>query len=185
MSEVPAFLLSREWRDRSDGIELVLWARAADGPVCARFTGQEAVMFVARSVETRGGRRRERPLASLQGQPVDAVYFRSRRAMIDERERLRSTLGVAFESDVKPSDRFLMERFVTASMCLHGEGVVRRGVLRMENPRVTTGDWTSRPTDGTAPCSPRPSPRSTASASSCAGVGRTRGTSSSCPTSGS
>jgi DNA polymerase-2 len=136
-----AFLLSREWRDRNDGVELVLWARAADTPVCARFPGQEAVMFVRRPTETRGGRRRPRPLTTLQGDPVDAVYFRSQRAMLDERDRLRGTLGVAFESDVKPADRFLMERFVTASMSLQGEGVSRRGVTYMENPRVTTADF--------------------------------------------
>ena len=79
-------------------------------------------MFVARGTETRAGRRRPRPLTTLQGQPVDAVYFRSQRAMIDERERLRGTLGVAFESDVKPADRFLMERFVTGSMHAGGHG---------------------------------------------------------------
>lgn len=138
---IDAFLLSREWRDRNDGIEVVLWARAADTPVCARFPGQEAVMFVPRHVATRGGRRRPRPLATMQGDPVDAVYFRSQRAMLEERDRLRGTLGVVLESDVKPADRFLMERFVTASMTLHGDGVVRRGVLHLQSPRVKTADF--------------------------------------------
>jgi len=142
--EIDAFLLSREWRDRNDGVELVLWARAADTPVCARFPGQEAVMFVTRHAETRNGRRRPRPLTTLRGEPVDAVYFRSQRAMIEERERLRGVLGVALESDVKPADRFLMERFVTASMTLQGDAVARRGVLYMENPRVRTADFRPR-----------------------------------------
>jgi DNA polymerase II len=136
-----AFLLSREWRDRSDGIEVVLWARAADTPICARFPGQEAVMFVPRHVETRAGRRRPRPLATLQGDPVDAVYFRSQRALIEERERVRGVLGVTLESDVKPADRFLMERFVTGSMTLQGNGVRRGGVLHLESPRVTATDF--------------------------------------------
>src|ERR1700722_1976711 len=138
--EVDAFLLSREWHDRNDGIEIVLWARAVDFPVRARFPGQEAVMFVPRYVETRAGRRRPRPLATLHGDPVDAVYFRSRRSLIDERERVRATpaqspegrLAVALESDVNPADRFLMERFVTASMTLEGAGALRRGVLHLE-----------------------------------------------------
>lgn len=144
MTTLDAFLLSREWRDRSDGVELVLWARAADTPVRARFPGQEAVMFVPRHVETRAGRRRPRPLATLQGDPVDAVYFRSQRAMIDERERVRGAVGVALESDVKPADRFLMERFVTASMTLEGPGVERRGVLHLESPRITATDFRPR-----------------------------------------
>ncbi|HEX3344107.1 MAG TPA: hypothetical protein VHS09_06010, partial [Polyangiaceae bacterium] len=82
---IDAFLLSREWRDRGDGVEVVLWARAVDTPVCARFPGQDAVTFVTRTTETRAGRRRQRPLATLRGEPVDAVYFRSQRAMIEER----------------------------------------------------------------------------------------------------
>jgi DNA polymerase-2 len=139
---IAAFLLSREWRDRDDGIEIVLWARAAELPVRARFPGQEAVMFVPRPVETRAGRRRPRPLATLQGSnPVDAVYFRSQRAMVEERDRLRAAGQITLESDVKPADRFLMERFVTAPLALEGEGVVRRGVLHLERPRVTAADF--------------------------------------------
>lgn len=69
-SPFAAFLLSREWRDRDDGIEIVLWARAEQGPVRARFPGQEAVMFVPRGVQTRAARQRERPLATLHGAHV-------------------------------------------------------------------------------------------------------------------
>ncbi len=135
-----AFLLSREWRDGDDGVEIVLWARSTDGPVRARFTRQEAVMFVLPHSEVRADRRASVALATLQGHRVDAVYFRSQRALLAERDRLRATLGVALESDVKPSDRFLMERFVTASMRIEGDATERRGVLHFENPRVKTGD---------------------------------------------
>ena len=92
MTELDAFLLSREWRDRDGGVELVLW-RAADTPVRARFPGQESVMFVPRGTATRAGRVVRRRSTTLQGQPVDALYFRSQRALIDERERLRGDVG--------------------------------------------------------------------------------------------
>ncbi len=140
-SRCTAFLLSREWRDRDDGIEIVLWARAESGPVRARFPGQEAVMFVPRGSPTRARRQRERPLATLHGAPVDAVYFASQRAMLAERDRLRDEARLTFESDVKPSDRFLMERFVTASMTLEGPGIVRQGVLHLDRPQVRTADF--------------------------------------------
>src|SRR5262252_6389062 len=138
---VDAFLLSREWRDGDNGVEIVVWGRTADAPVRARFTGQEAVMFVPRHVTTHVGRRVERPLATLHGDPIDAVYFRSQRALLDERDRLRVSLNVALESDVKPSDRFLMERFVTGSMHIEGVARERRGVLSFENPRMKTTDF--------------------------------------------
>jgi DNA polymerase-2 len=139
-----AFLLSREWRDRDDGIEIVLWGRTEQGPVRARFPGQEAVMFVPRGVPTRAARQRARPLSTLQGAPVDAAYFPSQRAMIAERERLRTTALPTFESDVKPADRFLMERFVTASMTLEGRAAERDGVLHMDRPHVRTADYRPR-----------------------------------------
>ncbi len=98
-------------------------------------------MFVPRGVQTRAARQRERPLKTLHGAPVDAAYFPSQRAMIAERERLRGVLCPTFESDVKPADRFLMERFVTASMTLEGAGVVREGVLHLDRPHVRAADF--------------------------------------------
>ena len=137
---IDAFLLSREWHDTDAGIEIVLWARAAELPVRARFTRQEAVMFVLRGAEARAHRRVPRPLATLQGAPVDALYFRSQRALVDERERIRAAIGVALESDVKPADRFLMERFVTGAIHLRGEGRVRGGVLHFDDPAIKAAD---------------------------------------------
>ncbi|HEX4447129.1 MAG TPA: 3'-5' exonuclease, partial [Polyangiaceae bacterium] len=137
---IDAFLLSRDWRERESGIEVVLWARAAAMPVRARFSGLESVMFVPRGAGARADRRAERPLTTLQGAPVDALYFRSQRRLIEERDRLRGAGGVAFESDVKPHERFLMERFVNGALRLHGPGTLRRGVLHLENPSIQTVD---------------------------------------------
>jgi DNA polymerase-2 len=138
--QVDAFLLSREWRDADDGIEIVLWARANEGPVRVRLSRQEAVMFVQRNVLTHAGRRVSRPLTTLHGEPVDVLYFRSRRALLDERDRLRGAMSVALESDVKPSDRFLMERFVTGALQIEGVARERRGVLHFDDPRVRRAD---------------------------------------------
>ncbi|HEX3770662.1 MAG TPA: DNA polymerase II [Polyangiaceae bacterium] len=135
-----AFLLSREWRDRDAGIEVVLWARAAEGPVRARLTGVEAVMFVPRDVDARADRRAARPLTTLQGTPVDALYFRSQRRLLEERDRIRSAGGAVYESDVKPQERFLMERFVHGALRFGGEGRRRNGVIHLENPTIQAAD---------------------------------------------
>ncbi len=137
---VDAFLLSRDWRDRDAGIEITLWGRTPEHPVRARFTGIEAVMFVPRGTEAWADRRAELPLTTPQGAPVDALYFRSQRRLLDERERIRATGGVAFESDVKPHERFLMERFVTGSLQLRGRPSLRGNVLTFDNPAIRTAD---------------------------------------------
>jgi DNA polymerase-2 len=138
--QTDAFLLSREWRDADDGVEIVLWARAKETPVRVRLSRQEAVMFVPREASTWSGRRVPRPLATLEGSPVDALYFRSQRALVEERERARDAGEVVLESDVKPSDRYLMERFVTGALHIEGVGHERRGVLQFDNPRIKTAD---------------------------------------------
>ena len=127
MAEV--FLLTRDWRDTPRGIELVLWATGAAGPVRVVLRDQEAVCFIPRAqVSPPGIRRRQLALATLAGTPVDALYFRSRRELEALRERPGPELH---ESDVRPVDRFLMERFVTGPMSLHGACGAPRAVHRV------------------------------------------------------
>ena len=137
---VDAFLLTREWRDGDSGVEVVLWARAGEAPVRARFSGLEAVMFVPHGARATATRRAALPLATMRGEPVDALYFRSQRALVEERDRIRESMGVTFESDVKPHERFLMERFVTGSVSLRGRRKMTNGVLHFENPRIKAAD---------------------------------------------
>ena len=103
---------------------------------------QEAVCFVPRAgASPPGVRRREVALATLDGTPVDALYFRSRRALEAFRERPEPEV---YESDVRPADRFLMERFVTAAMVLHGRAERREGFVEYVDPRVRAGDTRPR-----------------------------------------
>lgn len=139
--ELHAFILSIEWRDGARGLELTVWAvTASDGPVCATLRGQEAVMFVPRHAETKAGRRVSRDLKTKEGTPVDAVYFATQRALLDERNRIRASGGYTLESDLKPSNRFAMERFLKGGVSLTGEVTSRDGVLRMTNPTVKALD---------------------------------------------
>jgi DNA polymerase-2 len=134
--DLEAFLLSAEWRDTARGLELTLWARSAEGPVRALIRGQESVMFVPRGTRIRGGRQAERSLQTLDGRRVDAAYFKTQRALFEERERLRADGVETFEADVKPQARFLMERFVTGGLSFQGTPRLRNGVLELVDPQV-------------------------------------------------
>ena len=138
-STAEVFLLTRDWRDTPRGLELVLWATGAQGPVRAVLRGQEAVCFIPRSrASPPGVRRREVALATLAGTPVDALYFRTRRELEAFRERRETEI---YESDVRPSDRFLMERFVTGPMVLKGHSERHDRFVEYVDPRVRTGDF--------------------------------------------
>ena len=141
-STADVFLLTRDWRDTPRGLELVLWATGAQGPVRAVFRGQEAVCFIPRSQASPSGvRRRQVALSTLTGTPVDALYFRSRRELEAFRERRETEV---YESDVRPSDRFLMERFITGPMVLHGRAEPREGFVEYVDPRVRAGECRPR-----------------------------------------
>jgi DNA polymerase-2 len=143
--DIEAFLLSVEWRDTDSGVELTLWASSpSHGPVKASVSGQEAVMFVPRGEPRGEGRRKQVALRALHGGDVDAVYFKSQRALLRERDRIRAEGGLTLESDLKPSSRFIMERFVNGGVALHGPSQPQRGVLRMHNPAVRSADVAPR-----------------------------------------
>lgn len=145
-----AFLLTRQWRDTPKGIELVFWATSDEGPVRIQIDGQEAVGFAERderggvAAEAIGGYSRPLELQTLAGVPVDGLYFPSRRGLLDARAQLRSGGSRLHETDVKPSDRFLMERFVTGGMKVTGEPYDHPTFREYRNPRIVASDY--RPT---------------------------------------
>jgi DNA polymerase-2 len=143
METTEVLLLTRRWFDRDDGVRLTFWGASADGPMKVVFSQQPAVCFVDRGVRTEVGERKSVDLRSLQGRPVDAVYFRTQRELREERRRLREGLLHTQEGDVKPHDRFLMERFVTGSMAVRGSVRQRQGYRELVNPGVKSCDFTT------------------------------------------
>ena len=148
MRTLRAFLLTRHWRDASDGLELSLWAASEQGPLRIVLDAEEAVCFVERESmpgddALAGLRRRRRAvdLTTLEGAPVDALYFRRQRDLVAARDLLRSRGVATCESDLKPGDRFLMERFVTAGFAARGEVARKPGHLEMRNPAVRRDDY--------------------------------------------
>lgn len=140
MDDVEVFLLTREWRDFEQGTRLVFWGASSDGVVRVVVTRDEPVFFVDRDTPIQGGRRERVALQSMVGRPVDAVKFPSRRAALAERDRLRAAGTPPFEADVKPGDRYLMERFVTGGMRVRGRQDPRPGWTEMIDPQVRAAD---------------------------------------------
>ncbi len=140
---VDGFVLTRQWRDAAAGVALSFWLATPRGPVRVRMNGREAVMFVQRQVEAHSARRREVDLTTMQGKPVDALYFKSRRSLQDEQQRL-SASAMTYEADVRPSERFLMERFVTGACRVTGPLRSRPGHLEMVNPSMKQSDYRPR-----------------------------------------
>ncbi len=95
-THLSCFLLTRQWRDVGDGLELVLWALSDRGPVRVVIDSQKAICFVARNTplpelfgDSRRFERKPLELATLSGTPVDGLYFRCQRDLVSAREHVR------------------------------------------------------------------------------------------------
>ena len=146
---VNCFLLTRQWRDTSEGLEFSFWASSTDGPVRILVRGERAVCFVEHQAHVDSSlepgviyERRPLDLRSMHGEPVDGLYFRFQRDLLAARRALKSGGVHVFESDLKPSDRFLMERFISAAVKLKGDGEKREGYLQFVNPAMRPARFT-------------------------------------------
>lgn len=131
-----AYLLTRHWRDTAHGLELSLWASSGQGPVNLLIYGQQAVCFIERSRSLQlpaGAERRSLELRLLHGEAVDGLYFSRQR---DLQQLRQSSAEPLCESDIKPVDRYLMERFIRAPLRM--EGTLERvgNHWQMQQPRL-------------------------------------------------
>lgn len=145
-----AFLLTRQWRDSPGGIALDLWFASDEGPVCVEVTGQEAVFFVREAELGRLGslseshRIGEVRLRNVAADTVVPVYFSSYRQARLAAEQLDALDVKHWEADIRPPERFLMERFVTGGVTIDGHPLRRGKTLLFRNPRLIASDYRPR-----------------------------------------
>ena len=129
MSEQDGFLLTREWRDLDDGtgLRLEYWLSTDAGPRRLVLDGEEAVLFVRSADRTAlnallaampSVRWQEVALRDREGNRLIAVYCGSRDGWYECRRRLEGKEITAYEADVSPADRYLMERSIRGAMCV-------------------------------------------------------------------
>ena len=123
------FLLTRHWRDTSTGTEVEFWLATDDGPFCIRLPHQPSVAFIPaeyreqaeavlrneRSIELR-----PLDLVDFHRRPVLGLYCRQYRHLLKLEKRLREYGIDIYEADVRPPERYLMERFITAPVRFTG-----------------------------------------------------------------
>lgn len=124
MNQIDGFLLTRQWKDTHEGLLLRYWLHTASGPLLLEQKSQEGIFFVeTEQVENAskllGGvnyRTRALELNSFKQKPVTGFYF-SQQRHLHQAARILKEQGIEpLEADVRTVDRYLMERFITASM---------------------------------------------------------------------
>ncbi len=123
------FVLTRHWRDTPAGTEVSFWLATDQGPRYIRLPVQTSVMFIPEAHRKpldwllKGERDIElRPLqlCDFHHRPVLGLYTRQHRQLMDVEKRLRAAGVDVYEADVRPPERYMMERFITAPVWFGG-----------------------------------------------------------------
>ncbi|WP_421558665.1 DNA polymerase II [Pseudomonas canadensis] len=123
------FVLTRHWRDTPAGTEVSFWLATDRGPRLIRLPVQTSVMFIPEAHRKpldwllKGERDIElRPLqlCDFHHRPVLGLYTRQHRQAMDVEKRLRAAGVDVYEGDVRPPERYMMERFITAPVWFGG-----------------------------------------------------------------
>ena len=137
------FVLTRHWRDTAAGTEVEFWVATDAGPRRIRVPVQPSVAFLPaaqrREAERLLAGERDvelRPLnlADFNHRPVLGLYCKQHRQLMSLDKRLRAAGVEVYEADIRPPERYLMERFITAPVSflghVDGEGVLVDAQIR-------------------------------------------------------
>ena len=149
MNGINGFILSSHYYDTRNGIELVFYISTDIGPAKVIISDFKPVFFIeTNSKEVSISNLSERKtvnLKSFTGQKVDALYFKNQADLYKAKDSL-AALGVrTYESDVRPTERYLMERFINGDICVNGEFHEQGKLKVFINPKVSKCNYKLKP----------------------------------------
>ena len=142
----PGFLLTRQWVDTGEAVRLDFWLSTAEGPLMVSIHGQQALFFICQAdvpaatkllANSRGSSIKSLQLKNFAGDAISAVYFTSQQQLYRARDRLTQQGIACYEADIRPTERFLCERFITAASDVDAQYQPES----MHNVRLQPGDY--------------------------------------------
>ena len=121
------FLINRHVQDKGNSLQITLWLKTAEGAQKLVINNELAVFFVAENIASVAIEQLEKQgiqlakksavsLKSFEQTPVFALYFASLSLFYRAKEHLKAQGIKCYEDDIRPDDRYLMERFITADV---------------------------------------------------------------------
>lgn len=121
------FLLSRQVKDKGNGLQITLWLKTVEGAHKLVLRNEVAVFFVAQNQVSKATELLQQQGISLVKQQaltlktfgqqfVHGFYFATLATFYRARDFLKSRQIKCYEDDIRPDDRYLMERFITADV---------------------------------------------------------------------
>ncbi|ATD07209.1 DNA polymerase II [Pseudoalteromonas piscicida] len=130
------FILTQQAKDKGDRTVIELWISTLHGPVKLEIEGERPTFFIEISDVQRARTLfiyqsikfeiKPLPLKTFQNYSVAACYFSTIRDANKAVKILEQNSVVVYESDIRLSDRYLMERFIKGSIEFTGHQVIHR-----------------------------------------------------------
>ncbi len=144
MESEKGFILTRSAYDNRGLCTLKYFGRSPSGPFQIIVNSHKPLFFVKRITEIPdlpGMDRRQVELQSFSNEDVDAIYFESLSYYYEGKRTLQNKQIQMFESDVKPADRYLMERFINGSVEISGKRELKGELTLWYNPKLSPCDY--------------------------------------------
>jgi len=121
------FLLSRQVQDKGNTLQITLWIKTETGAQKLVVNNELAVFFIeekqvnnaAKILQQQGinlVKQKSLALKTFGQEPVQGFYFANLSQFYRARECLKEQQIKCYEDDIRPDDRYLMERFITADV---------------------------------------------------------------------
>lgn len=133
------FILTSNYFDRPDGIEIVLEGVSTSGPFRIVLNQEKAVFFVEEKSQANSNlaiEKKSLPLKNANGESMCGLYFKNFQTAQEARDKIESEGHRTYEADIRPHERFLMERFIFG--CIEFEGAYDQnlGLRSYVNPNI-------------------------------------------------
>jgi DNA polymerase-2 len=143
---VHGFILSRHWRDIKTGLQLEYWLSTPSGPRCLQFNQQETVCFCPQEEAQYLPswpeiRIQEVALKHFNQQPAVAVYCKTYRSLQRLKDYCQQQSIPLWEADIKPTERFTMERFICGSVAFQASQAHEKDQSFLINPKIKKSDY--------------------------------------------
>ncbi|MDX2367453.1 MAG: DNA polymerase II [Colwellia sp.] len=121
------FLLTRQAKDRGNSLQITLWLKTAAGAKKLIVNNELTVFFVEEKYATQAEqllqqhgillvKQKRLALKTFTQQTVHGFYFKTLGQFYRARDCLKLAQIKCYEDDIRPDDRYLMERFITADI---------------------------------------------------------------------
>ncbi len=135
------FLLTAQGRDYNNRYEIVLWACTEENrPVKIIVDNYQPLFFIPTTLSANSTfgatKRTSLEMSTFDNQKIDCLYFSTSHSMQQSAKELRTKGYNVFESDIRPLERYLMERMVMGAMEITGTPSMVNSAITYRNPKI-------------------------------------------------